>query len=195
MTGFAVAAWVQYRNAMPARMAILDELVAESRKIVAEGGNPTVRLLAERVFLSPSTVQSRIGSMENLELGMARQIGNELLATLGEEQPLVDDELRAAARQRVGSAQISNEEIAFGWDRIAKFEGLVDIRNRVFAFVWPEIDPVHYVQWADHLAAAIEPMIRTSRDPSSPAPHLHAAIRASYTDWLRRDEAVPSQRR
>lgn len=179
---------MQSRTSLAAKMAVLDELVAESRKIVAEGGTPTVRMLAERVFLSPSTVQSRIGSMEKLELAVARQIGTDLLAMLGEEVPLADDDLRAVARQRIATAEISNEEIAFAWNHVATHEALVDLRDRAFAFVWPEIDPAHYVHWVDSLAAAIHPMVKNSRDLSSPGPHIHAAIRASYAEWLGRDE-------
>lgn len=174
---------------MTARMFILDELVAESRKIVAEGGTPTVRMLAERVFLSPSTVQSHVGSMENLELAMARQIGGDLLAMLGEDTPLADDDLRAAARERIASAEISVEEIAFAWEHITEYEALIDLRDRAFAYVWPEIDPAHYVHWADSLAAAIFPMVKNSRDPSSPAPQIHGAIRASYAEWRGRNDA------
>ena len=172
-------------------MTVLDELITESRKIIAEGGMPTVRLLAQRVFLSPSTVQAQIGSMEKLLINVARQIGDDLLTSLGEDVPLSDDTLRAAARERLSTGETSIEEGSFAWTQIASSEELVDLRDRAFAFVWPTIDPAHYVHWADSLIAALHPMIKNSRDVSSPGPQIHGAIQASYAEWLTSDEAPP----
>lgn len=169
-------------------MAVLDELASEARKIVAEGGALSVRLLAERVFLSPSTVQARIGSMQSLEVDIARAICNDMLLQFGEEQPLVDEARRNEARQQTAMIDVTDAEFVFAWDCVVQYDALVDIRDRAFAFMWPEIDPAHYPHWADHLTSVIKPIVLAARDPSSQAPQLHGPIRVAYAEWLEQQQ-------
>lgn len=143
-----------------------------------------MRLLADRVFLSPSTVQARIGSMQSLEVDVARAVCNDMFLQFGEEQPLVDDARRVEARRQTAEIDVTNAEFVFAWDCVVKYDDLVDIRDRTFAFMWPEIDPAHYQHWADHLTSVIKPIVLAARDPSSQAPQLHAPIRAAYAEWL-----------
>lgn len=160
-------------------------MAALARQVIAGGGTLTIRLLAEKAFLSPSTVQARIGSMAALEEATARAISEDLLLTLGENQPLVDAELRAEARRQVEGLVISNEELLFSWEVVLRTPNMDDIRHRVFSFVWPQIAEEHYPDWAPHLEAAIPPLITTGRDPESPVGNIHAALLASYEEWLR----------
>lgn len=163
----------------------VNELAVVARQMIAGGQLLTLRGVAERAFLSPSTVQARIGSMAALEETVARAISEDLLLTLGEDQPLVDADLRAAARQQVEGLVISNEELLFSWDVVVRSPTMRDIRDRVFAFVWPQIANEHYPDWAPHLEAAIPPLIMTGRDPESPVGNVHAALSSSYEEWLK----------
>lgn len=163
----------------------MNELTTLARQVIGSGGSLTVRLLAEQAFLSPSTVQARIGSMALLEEAVAREISEDLLLEMGEEQPLTDADLRALARKQVEGLVISTEELLFSWQVVTTTPTLRDIRDRVFTFVWPQVDPAHYDHWGPHLEAAIPPIIRTGRDPDSAAGNVHAAMLASYEEWLK----------